>query len=103
MVHGLPYQLGKIKTAVAKRVERRPKRAASARMLDAPLAVASAAISAGDPDSFARAFATLTDTCNACHQAERVPFITVAPPDVRTSPVRRARTAASRGAANATS
>lgn len=81
------YQLKKIETAVANGVERRPRRAASARMLDAVLPAVRAAITAKNAEAFAPAFSTLTATCNACHQAEQVPFITVRPPTVRFAPV----------------
>lgn len=34
------------------------------------------------------AFTNLTALCNACHQAERVEFMTVEPPTERLSPIR---------------
>ena len=34
-------------------------------------------------------FAALTDACNACHEAEKVPFFEVRPPETRISPIRR--------------
>jgi hypothetical protein len=79
------YQLGKIETAVARGVERRPKRAASARMLEGAVISVREAITARDGAAFDTAFSTLTTTCNACHRAEGVPFIHVAPPAVRSS------------------
>jgi hypothetical protein len=79
------YQLRKVETAVARGVERRPGRAASARMLEGAVGVVRQAITARDSAAFDAAFGTLTATCNACHQAERVPFIRVAPPTVRTT------------------
>jgi hypothetical protein len=82
------YHLGKIETAVANGVERRPRRAASAQMLaDAILQVRSA-IDKRDGPALEGALGSLTATCNACHRAEEVPFITVAPPTVRAVPVR---------------
>lgn len=81
------YQLGKIETAVANGVERRPKRAASARMLEEPVRAMKAALEARDAAGFEPAFATLTATCNACHTAEQVAFIHVAAPTIRVSPV----------------
>jgi cytochrome c556 len=83
------YQLGKIETAVANGVERRPLRAASARMFDGVVTQVRAAIDRRDTSALETAIETLTATCNACHQAERVPYIHVAPPGVRLSPVRR--------------
>jgi cytochrome c556 len=87
------YQAKKIRTAIENGLERRPKRAPSAKMFDGPLAATEKAITASDAAAFASAFDTLTATCNACHQAERVPFITIAPPTVRASPVRPAASA----------
>jgi len=81
------YQLGKVETAVARGVERRPGRAASARMLEGAVGAVRHAITARDSAAFDAAFSTLTATCNACHQAERVPFIRVVPPAVRTTVV----------------
>jgi hypothetical protein len=82
------YQLGKIETAIANGIERRPKRGPSAQMLAGPVAAVRAAISQQNSPAFDLAFATLTETCNACHRAEAVPFITVDPPATRLSPVR---------------
>lgn len=81
------YQLAKIETAVANGVERRPKRAASARMLEAPVAELKRALLARDSAAFDGAFTSLTATCNTCHQAEQVPFLRVAPPAIRASVV----------------
>jgi hypothetical protein len=81
------YQAGKIRTAVRNGVERRPKRGQSAQMLEGALRGVEEAITAKDPALFAERFGALTATCNACHQAERVPFIHVRPPTVRSSPV----------------
>jgi hypothetical protein len=80
------YQIEKIRTAVKNGVERRPKRGPSARMLDGALAGVEGAVAARDPTLFAERFDVLTATCNACHQAEHVPFVHVQPPAVRTSP-----------------
>lgn len=82
------YQLNKIETAVARGVERRPRRAASARMLAAAVSTVRQAIAGRDGVAFDSAFRGLTATCNACHQAERVPFIRVAPPLTRASSAR---------------
>lgn len=77
------YQLRKIQTAIANGVERRPRRAQSARMLDGAVQQVSAAIKAHDGAAFTPAFAALTNACNACHQAENVAFITVRVPTDR--------------------
>jgi hypothetical protein len=80
------YQIEKIRTAVKNGVERRPKRGPSAQMLEGALAGVEEASAAGQSALFAERFRALTATCNACHQAERVPFVHVRPPSVRTSP-----------------
>lgn len=79
------YQLRKIETAIANGVERRPRRAASAQMLSGAVTQVRTAIAQHDASGFATAFGSLTATCNACHLAERVPFIRIAPPLTRTS------------------
>jgi hypothetical protein len=81
------YQLGKIETAVATGIERRPKRAASARMREEPMRAMEAALESRDAAAFEPAFATLTATCNACHAAEQVAFIHISAPTTRGSPV----------------
>ena len=81
------YQLGKIETAMANGVERRPKRAASARMMEAPVAALRKTIDGHDGAGFDAAFPALTATCNTCHQAEQVPFIRIEPPGMRTTVV----------------
>jgi hypothetical protein len=81
------YQLGKIETAVANGLERRPARASSAQMLDGSILSVRQAIEAEDAPAMDAALEQLTTTCNACHQAERVPFIRVTPPTARLSPV----------------
>jgi len=85
------YQLGKIETAIANGLERRPKRAESARMIEPAIAEVRAAIAAGDPAAFDRSFTLLTEMCNACHRAEAMPFAHVAPPEMRLSPIRAPR------------
>jgi hypothetical protein len=82
------YQLEKIETAVANGVQRRPKRADSARMLEGAVASVRKTIEARDSAGFAQSFAALTATCNTCHQSERVAFMTVVPPTRRASPIR---------------
>jgi hypothetical protein len=81
------YQLDKIETALANGVERRPKRGASAKMMDGPLATVRAAVAARDPEEFDSAFLVITRACNACHRAEAVEFVHVAPPVLRGAPV----------------
>jgi cytochrome c556 len=82
------YQLEKIRTTVNHGVERRPKRAESARMLEAGVLAVEEAVKARDAARFPSSFETLTAICNACHQAERVAFIHIVVPTHRLSPVR---------------
>lgn len=56
-------------------------------MLEDALAGVEEAIEARDSVLFGERFGALTTICNACHEAERVPFIHVRPPAVRASPV----------------
>jgi putative oxidoreductase len=81
------YQLAKIDTAVRNGIERRPKRARSAQMLEGALGGVTEAIQAKDGAMFAKRFEALTETCNACHRAEQVSFVHVVPPSIRASPV----------------
>jgi len=84
------YQLQKIRTAVDNGLERRPKRAASAQtFLTMVLPAVDEAIAKKDSALFWDRFGALTSTCNSCHIAEEVPFVEVAPPEVRTTIVQR--------------
>lgn len=69
-------------------LQRRPARRESAAMLGPALDEVKAAVSRQDADAFGQAFQSLTATCNACHLAEKVPFIHVAEPEQRVSSVR---------------
>lgn len=82
------YQVEEIEEAIESGLQRRPKRAAAAAMLEPALEAVEAAASARDSDAFEKAFTTLTATCNACHQAEGVSFVQVAVPRQRVSSVR---------------
>jgi hypothetical protein len=83
------YHVQKIRLAIENGLERRPKRADSARpFLAGPLAAVDAAISERSSELFAARFEGLTAGCNACHEAEQVGFFEVGPPRVRTSPLR---------------
>jgi hypothetical protein len=46
-------------------------------MIEQPLKAVSAAIKAKSGSRFTRAFADLTETCNSCHMAANVGFITI--------------------------
>lgn len=81
------YQLDKMETAVANGLERRPDRAPSAQMMDGAVRSVRRAIEAEDGAAIDSALEELTTSCNACHHAERVPFIYIGPPVDRQSPV----------------
>ena len=49
-------------------------------MVEEPLVALAAAIEAKDGARFSRAFTDLTTTCNSCHEAAQVPFITIEVP-----------------------
>jgi hypothetical protein len=82
------YALEKIRLAIENGLERRPKRASSARtFLAGPLAAMDEAVAARDPERFAARFQELTAGCNACHAMEQVEFFQVRPPATRVSPI----------------
>lgn len=83
------YQLKKIRLAIENGLERRPKRAVSARpFLHGSLAAMDEAVAVRDPKLFASRFQDLTADCNACHALEQVSFFEVRPPESRVSPIR---------------
>jgi hypothetical protein len=82
------YHVAKMRLAIENALERRPKRAASAKpFLEGPLAAVAAAVDARDPGAFAERFDALTRSCNECHAREDVAFFEVRPPALRASPV----------------
>ncbi len=84
------YELQKMRLAIENGLERRPKRATSARpFLVGPLTAMDEAVAARDPELFASRFEGLTAGCNSCHALEQVPFFEVRPPEARVSPIRR--------------
>jgi hypothetical protein len=84
------YELQKLRLAIENGLERRPKRATSARpFLEGPLAAMDEAVSTRDPSLFETRFQGLTAGCNTCHAMEQVPFFEIHPPESRASPVRR--------------
>jgi hypothetical protein len=78
------YQAKKIRTAVENGLERRPKRAASAQtFLTIALPAVEDAIARRDAVLLREWLGTLRSTCNTCHEAEKVGFIHVGDPQVR--------------------
>lgn len=79
------YQVQKIRTAVENGFERRPKRAASAEtFLKIVLPAVEDAIARRDASLLRERLVTLRSTCNTCHEAEKVEFVHVGEPQVRT-------------------
>ena len=83
------YQLGKIEQSMANGIERRPARAESSRMMQAPVQLLRSVIEGKKSGEFEGPFTALTSICNACHQTEKVGFIGIVTPTVRASPVIR--------------
>ena len=84
------YQIQKIRTAVENGLERRPTRAASAEtFLKIVLPAVEDAIARRDASLLRERLVTLRSTCNTCHEAEKVEFVHVGEPQVRTFTVPR--------------
>jgi hypothetical protein len=78
------YQIKKIRTAVENGLERRPKRAKSAEtFLTIVLPAVEEAIAKHDGTLLKERLVTLRSTCNTCHEAERVEFVRVGEPRMR--------------------
>lgn len=84
------YQIEKIRTAIEKGLERRPKRAASADFfLKEALPAMEKVVKQRDTVIFLQGLRDLTNNCNSCHAMEKVPFFTVNTPVARQSPIRK--------------
>lgn len=82
------YQLEKIGHVVRLGIERRPKRADSARIfLEDTLPAVEGLLAEQTPDSFEKAFQRLQSGCMQCHVTENVPFFTVMRPSHRLAPI----------------
>ncbi len=81
------YQAEKIETAIKNGIERRPKRAKSAQMIFPVINEVKKSIAEKDLERFNSSFNNLTQTCNACHVAEKMSFVQVRFPQFRLSPV----------------
>lgn len=83
------YQVRKIRLALDNALERRPKRRGSTEATFMPALDHMARVVQGhDAARFDAAFRELTQACNACHAAEKVPDFHVAAPGSRHSPIR---------------
>ncbi len=84
------YQLKKIRLTIENGLERRPKRAQSARpFLNTILPEMQNAIDSKDTVLFNKNMLLFTESCNSCHAMEEVPFFNVKIPTNRTSSIRR--------------
>lgn len=84
------YQVEKIRVAIEKGLERRPKRAKSAEFfLKEALPAMEKVVKQRDTVAFLEGMKVLTASCNACHAMEKVPFFAVKVPTDRQSPVRK--------------
>ena len=78
------YQIKKIPTAVENGLERRPKRAKSAEtFLTIVVPAVEEAIAKRDAMLLQERLGTLRSTCNTCHEAEKVEFVHVGEPRMR--------------------
>jgi hypothetical protein len=83
------YQLEKIRTAIENGLERRPKRAASAKpFLETILPQMKDAIQGKDTIMFLKHFTLLQSGCKSCHIKENVSFFQTEIPKVRLSPIK---------------
>ncbi|OGU31489.1 MAG: hypothetical protein A2057_01685 [Ignavibacteria bacterium GWA2_35_9] len=84
------YHLEKIKTAIENGLERRPKRAASAKgFLEYSIPSLTKTIQENNKEKFIKDFETFRQSCIACHINEKVEFVKVVIPKTRLSPVEK--------------
>ncbi len=84
------YQIEKIQKALENGLERRPKRAKSAKhFLTVALPEMEKALEKRDTVVFNKNFQMLTNNCISCHAMEKVPHFTVKKPLYRQSPIRK--------------
>ena len=84
------YQLDKIKKAIKNGTTRRPKRTKNSELmfLNSQYALMSKALLSKDSKKIDQEYTNTKRLCNACHKAERVPFIEVVDPQYRWQPIR---------------
>ena len=84
------YQLKKISLALENGLERRPKRAKSAEYFqNYILPEMKKSLEKKDVQIFNNTFKVLTNSCNSCHEMEKVPFFNVQIPIEKQSPIKR--------------
>jgi hypothetical protein len=84
------YQLDKIKKAMENGIQRRPKRAlnSQAMFLTTHYKTMSKALASHDTQKITEEYENTKRSCNACHAAEKVPFIHVINPEYRWQPIK---------------
>lgn len=84
------YQLDKIKKAIENGIERRPKREKNSKImfLDTQYENMKIALKKEDEILLLQEYNSTKQSCNACHIAERVPFIHVIDPKYRWQPIK---------------
>ncbi len=83
------YQLDKIKKAIENGTERRPKRKKNSEtmFLNRQYKAMDEALSSKDSQQIQKEYINTKQLCNACHIAEKVPFIHVIDPKYRWQPI----------------
>lgn len=83
------HQIEELQETLEAGLERRPARAASARLfMTNAIPDLEEAITARDREMFDMRFNVMMSTCNSCHALEEMPFLTVALPKQRGSSIR---------------
>ncbi len=84
------YHWDKIKKAIENGIIRRPKREGNSKamFLDSEYKSMKEALSSGDDKKIWEEYGKAKGVCNACHKAERVPFIEVIDPEHRWQPIK---------------
>ncbi len=83
------YQWDKIKKAIDNGIERRPKRELNSKImfLDTQFKTMKEALNKKDDKQVWKEYEQSKQVCNACHHAEKVPFIKVINPKYRWQPI----------------
>lgn len=84
------YQWDKIKKSMQNGIIRRPARATDAKnmFIDSQYISMKKALEARDAKLIAKEYEVTKRVCNACHEAQKVPFIKVIDPEYRWQPIK---------------
>jgi len=84
------YQLDKIKKSMVNGIIRRPAREQNSKtmFIDTQYKAMKKALESKDDKLIASEYETTKRVCNACHEAENVPFIKVIDPEYRWQPIK---------------